>query len=114
MVKASASRAEDPGFVFLLCRGDFSRSNHVSDIKIKKNSTPVAILPGAWWYRVISGTGWSGVSILTERERGGGGRERERGREGERGGGREREREKENPMIPTSKERYMSYRRSRN
>ena len=114
MVKASASRAEDPGFVFLLCRGDFSSSNHVSDIKkTKNNSTPVAILPGAWWYRVISGTGWSGVSILTERERGGGGgggRERERGREGEGG----REREKENPMIPTSKERYMSYRRSRN
>ena len=75
----------------------------------------MAILPGAWWYRVISGTGWSGVSILTERERGGG-RERERGgREGrERGREGEREREKENPMIPTSKERYMSYRRSRN
>ena len=68
-------------------------------VTLKKNSTPVAILPGAWWYRVISGTGWSGVSILTERER-----ERGGGREGERGGGREREgeggRERERKRIP--------------
>ena len=26
--------------------------------------TPVAILPGAWRYRVGAGTGWPGVSIL--------------------------------------------------
>ena len=49
VVKASASRAED------------SRSNHTSDLKI---GTPVATLPGAWHYRVSTGTGWPGVSIL--------------------------------------------------
>ena len=47
-VKASASRAEDPGFESRL-RGDFSRSSHTSDLKI---GIPVATLPGAWRYRV--------------------------------------------------------------
>ena len=56
-VKASASRAEDPGFKSRLCR-DFSGS---SDLKI---GTPVASLPGAWRYRVSAGTGWPGVSTL--------------------------------------------------
>ena len=32
-----------------------------SDLKI---GTPVATLPGAWRYRVSTGTGWPGVSIL--------------------------------------------------
>ena len=39
----------------------FSGSSHTSDFKI---GTPVAILPGAWCYRVSAGTGRPGVSIL--------------------------------------------------
>ena len=60
VVKASASRAEDPGF-YSRWRLDFSGSSHTSDLKI---DTPVAILPGAWRYRVSAGTGRPGVSIL--------------------------------------------------
>ena len=56
VVKASASRAEDP-----LAPGIFSGSSHTSDLNI---GTPVATLPGAWRYRVSAGTGWPGVSIL--------------------------------------------------
>ena len=58
--KASASRAEDPGFESRL-RRDFSGSSHTSDSKM---GTPVATLPGAWRYRVSTGTGQPGVSIL--------------------------------------------------
>ena len=54
LVKASASRAEDPGLESRL-RQDFSWSSHTSDFKI---GTPVATLPGAWRYRVSPGTGW--------------------------------------------------------
>ena len=43
------------------CAGIFSGSSHTSDLKI---GTPVATLPGAWRYRVNSGTGRPGVSIL--------------------------------------------------
>ena len=60
MVKASVSRAEDPGFESRLSR-DFSGSNHTNDLKI---DTPVSTLPGAWRSRVSAGTGWPGVSIL--------------------------------------------------
>ena len=60
VVKASASRAEDPGFKSRL-RQDFSVLSHTSDLKI---GTPVATLLGAWCYRVSGGTGWPGVSIL--------------------------------------------------
>ena len=60
MVKASASRAKDPGFESRL-RWDFTGSSQTSDFKI---GTPVATLPGAWRYRVSAGTGWPGVSIL--------------------------------------------------
>ena len=60
VVKASTSRAEDPGFEFRL-RRDFSGSSHTSDVKI---GTLVAILPGLWRYRVSAGTGRPGVSIL--------------------------------------------------
>ena len=60
VVKASASRAEDPGFESRL-RLDFSGSSHTSDFKI---GTPVATLPGAWSHRVSAGTGRPGVSIL--------------------------------------------------
>ena len=42
VVKASASRAEDPGFESHL-RRDFSGSSHTSDLKIE---TPVATMPG--------------------------------------------------------------------
>ena len=53
VVKASASRAEDPGFESRL-RRDISGSNHTSDLKI---GTPVTTLPGAWRYRVSTGSG---------------------------------------------------------
>ena len=43
------------------CDGIFSGSSHTSDLKI---GTPVAALPGAWRYRVSTGTGRPGVSIL--------------------------------------------------
>ena len=57
MVKASASRLEDPGFDF---RGDFSGSSHTTDLKI---NSPVATLPGTSSYRVSAGTGSPDVSI---------------------------------------------------
>ena len=43
------------------CDGIFSGSSHTSDLKI---GTSVATLPGAWYYRVSTGTGRPGVSIL--------------------------------------------------
>ena len=58
VVKASASRAEDPGFE---SPGIFGGSSYTSDFK---TGTPVATLPGAWRYRVSAGTGRPGVSIL--------------------------------------------------
>ena len=56
-----ASRAEDPWFESR-SRRDFSGSSHklTSDSNI---CTPVATLPGAWRYRVSTGTGRPGVSI---------------------------------------------------
>ena len=60
VVKASASRAEDPGFDSA-CARIFSGSSHTSDSKI---GAPVATLPGAWRCRVSTGTGQPGVSIL--------------------------------------------------
>ena len=45
VVKASASRAEDPGFDFRLSCGNFSGSSPISDLKI---GIHVATLPGAW------------------------------------------------------------------
>ena len=43
------------------CAGIFLGSSHTSDLNI---GTPVATLPGAWHYRVSTGTGRPGVSIL--------------------------------------------------
>ena len=60
VVKASAPRAEGPGFEFRLRRA-FSGSSHTRDSKI---GTPLAIVPGAWRYRVSAGTGRPGVRIL--------------------------------------------------
>ena len=60
VVKASASRAGGPGSN-PASAGIFSGSSHTSDLKI---GTPVATLPGAWRYRVCTGTGRPGVSIL--------------------------------------------------
>ena len=61
MVKASVSRAANPGFYSYLRRGDFSESSHTRHtIKI---GTPVATLPCAWRYRVSPRTGWPGISI---------------------------------------------------
>ena len=53
VVKASASRAEDPGLESRW-RRDFSGSSHTSDLNI---GTPVATLPGTRRYRVSAGTG---------------------------------------------------------
>ena len=61
VINASPSRATDPGFDSRLHRGDFSGTNHTSDLKIE---SPVATLPGAWRHRVCAGTGWPGVSTL--------------------------------------------------
>ena len=59
VIKASASRAEDPEFDSCLhCAIILS---HASDFGI---GTPVSTLPGTWHYRVSTGTGWPGVSIL--------------------------------------------------
>ena len=60
VVKALASKAEDPEFKSRL-RRDFSGSSRTSDLNI---GTPVATLPGAWRYRVSARTGRPGVSIL--------------------------------------------------
>ena len=54
--KASAARAEDPGFESRL-----RQSSHTSDLK---TDTPEAVLPGAWCSMVIAGTGWPRVNIL--------------------------------------------------
>ena len=62
VVKASASRAEDPWLDSRLRYGDFSGLSHTSDLKI---GTPVATLPGAWRYRVSARTGWL-VSVHCE------------------------------------------------
>ena len=61
VVKASTTRAEDPGFGSRL-RRDFFRGR-VIPVTLK-TGTPVAILPGVWRYKVSAGTGWPGVSIL--------------------------------------------------
>ena len=61
VVKASASRAIDPGFRSRLCRRDFSGWSNTCDLE---TGIPVANLPGAWRYRVSAGTGWPGASIL--------------------------------------------------
>ena len=60
VVEASASRVEDPAFESHLW-WDFSGSSHTSDLKI---GTPVATLLGTWRYRISTGPGWPGVSIL--------------------------------------------------
>ena len=60
VVKASASRAEDPGFESRLRRDFFPGLSHTSDFKI---GSLVATLPGAWCNRVSAGTGRPGVSI---------------------------------------------------
>ena len=43
------------------CDAIFSESSHTSDLNI---GTPVATLPGAWRYKVSTGFGRPGVSIL--------------------------------------------------
>ena len=48
------------------CVEIFSGSSHTRDLKI---GTPVATLPDAWRYRVSTGTGRPGVSVLGEVER---------------------------------------------
>ena len=58
VVKASASRAEGPGFESR-SRRDFTGLSHTRDLNI---GTPVVTLPAAWRYRVRAGTGWPGVS----------------------------------------------------
>ena len=60
VVKTYASRAEDPEYESRR-RRDFSELSHTSDLNI---GTPLAILAGAWLYRVSAGTGRPGVSML--------------------------------------------------
>ena len=57
MVKASSSRVADLAFDPHL-RLDFSGLSYLN------TGTPVASLPGAWYYRVSAGTGWPSVSTL--------------------------------------------------
>ena len=57
VVKASASRAEDPGFESRW-RRDFPGSSHTSGLKI---ATTVATLPDVWRCRGFGVNGWSGV-----------------------------------------------------
>ena len=59
VVKESASRAEDPEFESRLRRDFF----WVESYQWLNIGTPVATVPGAWYYRVSAGTGWPGVSI---------------------------------------------------
>ena len=54
------TRTRTPGSN-LACDGISPESSHTSDLKI---GTPVATLPGSWRYRVSTGNGWPGVSIL--------------------------------------------------
>ena len=61
VVKASAFRTKDPGFDSCLCRWIFSASSDTGDLKV---GTPGAAPPGAWRYRVSTGTGRPGVRIL--------------------------------------------------
>ena len=61
VVKASASRVEDPGFDPGLRSWIISGSSHASELKM---GYPGAALPGAWRFRISAGTGWPGVSIL--------------------------------------------------
>ena len=49
------------GFNSHFHRGSFSRSSHTTDLNL---GTPAATLPGTWRYRVSTGTGWPGDSIL--------------------------------------------------
>ena len=58
MVKASSSKAADPGSNLAFAVDIFSGSSHTSDFKIGTT------LPGAWRYRVSAGAGRPGVSIL--------------------------------------------------
>ena len=62
VLKASSSKAAEPGFESRLRRGEFSGSSHTSDLKI--GTQTVATLSGAWRYWVSAETGWPGVSIL--------------------------------------------------
>ena len=50
-----------PGVESCFPHGEFSGSSHTSDLKIGSSG---AAMPRAWWYRVSTGTGWSGVNIL--------------------------------------------------
>ena len=59
--KATASKAADLGWISAFPRKAFSRSSHTSDVK---TGSPVATLLGASRYRVTTGPGWPGVSIL--------------------------------------------------
>ena len=62
MVKASTSRAADPGFVSRLLR-NVGGSSYTNDLQI---GNPVATLPGARHYRVSAGTGWPRLSVYCD------------------------------------------------
>ena len=50
-----------PGFDSCFLPGSFCRSSYTNDLKI---GTPVATLQGTQSYRVSTGIGWTGVSVL--------------------------------------------------
>ena len=60
-MKASSSRAADPGFHSRFRRVPVPRSGHTCDVEI---GTLVLTLPGAWRSRVSAGTARHVVSIL--------------------------------------------------
>ena len=62
VVKASASRAEDPGFDSRFLHGDCSGSTHTSDLK---SCPPVATPTDVWRYMVSAETGWP-VSVYCD------------------------------------------------
>ena len=64
--KAFTSTAGDPGLIPTFRVNLFSGPSHTSDLKI---GTPVITLPSAWCYRVSTGTGWPGVSMLWVRQK---------------------------------------------
>ena len=61
VVKASTSRAVDPGFDSRFRHRDISGLSHTNDFK---TGIQVAALPSAWRDRISAGAGWPGVNIL--------------------------------------------------
>ena len=66
MVKVTALKVADPGFISAFSLGIIPESSHTSDLDLEIG-TKVAGLPSVWCHKVSAGTGTSGrpsVSIL--------------------------------------------------